>query len=429
MIIGLGILPLLLGHILDISYYIFLIYNVGVLLVLLYDYKTTKYDENIEIGRFGEDKLSIHEVEHISFTIHNKNNEPINVKIKDEVPDFHFEIMDEVISEKVLPRNRSNISYRLRPKKRGAYEFNKIHMRIESRLKLVYLRKVISLPREYKVYPNLKNLKKYKLLVAKNKLMEPGRKSLRSIGSKTSFSHLREYVVGDEYRKINWKATARENKPIVNEYEPEKNQRIHILLDEGRTMSGEIRGYKKLDVAIDAALLLGDISNQKGDLCGLTTFNRNVNSYVKPNKGPGHRNNILETLYHIEGSSITSNYKEAFLHLKKKEKHRGIIFLFTDFSIMEEGEEILKHLSIISKNNIVTIVLIKDENRQNVLGEKSNSVEKIYDKAVAMEMLKNREMVINLIKKRKIMCIEADREELSLRVINKYLEIKNQMDF
>ncbi|MCT4593462.1 MAG: DUF58 domain-containing protein [Anaeromicrobium sp.] len=429
MIIGLGIFPLLLGHMLNISSYIFIIYNVVALLVLLYDYKTTKYDENIEIDRFGDDKLSIHEVEHINFTIHNKNNEPIQVKIRDEVPDFHFEIMDEVISQKILPREKSNLSYRIVPKKRGAYEFNNIHMRIESRLKLVYLKKIISIPREYKVYPNLKNLKKYKLLVGKNKLMEPGRKSLKTIGSKTSFSHLREYVVGDEYRKINWKATARENKLIVNEYEPEKNQRIHVLLDEGRTMSGEIRGHKKLDMAIDAALLLGDISNQKGDLCGLTTFNRKVNSYVKPGKGPAHRNHILETLYHIEGSNHTSNYKEAFLHLKKKEKHRSIIFLFTDFSIMEEGHEILKHLPVISKNNIVTIVLIRDENKEALLDEKSNSVEKIYDKAVAMEMIRNREMVISLIKKRKIMCIEADKEELSLKVINKYLEIKNQMDF
>lgn len=421
-----GFLFLILGAFFNNSLTFFIIYNLICGALLIADYFVTVDESAIIVERSGDDKLSIYEKEAISFQVYNKSDNKIFIELKDEVPDFHFKIEDRIMKGVIPPHKKMEFKYYLVPTKRGAFLFKNIHVRYEGRFKLCKKVFSIGLFREYRVYPNMKNLRKYRLSICNNRVFKQGQRNIKILGKGTSFESLREYVPGDEYRKINWKATARINKPIINQYEPEKNQHVHILIDTGRPMSYTIRGYRKLDMVVNTALVLSDIVNQNGDKSGVMLFNTEVKNMIMPGKGVGHRNKILEALYHIDNNNETSNYDEAFYHLKKKERHRSIIFLFTDFDTVEEAEGILRVLPIISKNNIVVMILIRDERLEEISEEKIENQENLFNKGVALELLDERKRIIKLLNRRGIRCIECPAEKLEYTAVNKYIQIKNK---
>ncbi|MBF8983191.1 DUF58 domain-containing protein [Lutibacter sp. B2] len=427
--IGIGILFSTMAYFINLSVFTFVSYNVLCFIALMVDYFSSPNSEIVEIERIGEDKLSVYGKEKIQFSIYNKSDQEIYVEMKDEIPDFHFEVKEKMMKGSVLPHSKQIFEYEVVPKKRGAFEFGALHVRYESKLKLCMKEFIASVPREYKVYPNLKDLRKYRLALYNSKVHNMGQKPFKMFGSGAEFESLREYVAGDEYRTINWKATARENKPIVNQYEPEKNQHVYALIDTGRAMSHSVRGYKKLDVAINTGLLLADIVNQNGDQSGIMVFNTNVEKLIMPGKGNVHRNSMMEALYHVEDTNLTSNYEEAFYHLKRKERRRSLICLFTDFNTVEEAEDMMRVLPILSKNNIVMLIMMENEKTKKIAKMWANSEEEVFNKGVALEMLRERKHIINTLNKKGIMCMECPPEKLAMNVINGYLQIKNRMYF
>ena len=421
-----GILVLGVGVLLNNSLSIFILYNLICAAMLTIDYFISPGEEAVYIERCGEQDLSIYEREAIGIEVYNKSSYKLYIELVDEVPELHFQVENKLMKGFVEPHEKKKFEYFVTPTKRGAYSFKNVHVRYEGRLKLCMKQFKEILDKEYKVYPNLKNLRKYRMSITNNRQLKQGEKSLRMLGRGTSFESLREYVEGDEYRKINWKATARENKPIVNQYEPEKNQHVHIFIDTGRPMSYTVRGYRKLDLAVNTALILSDIVNQNGDKSALLIFNTEVNNMLPPGKGAGHRNQMLQELYHIDYTNQTSNYDEAFYYFKKKERHRSIIFLFTDFETVEEAENMLKVLPVISKNNLVVIILIKNESLEKAASQKIKNQQELFDKGVALELLEERKRIISLLNKRGVFCVECEAEKLEINAINQYIRVKNK---
>lgn len=424
-----GILVLLLSLFLNTSLTFFILYNLICAAALIIDYFISPKEELTDIERVGTESLSIYEKEPILISVYNKSDYKLNMELIDEIPDFHFKCDSKLMKALIPPHEKQKLQYYVIPTKRGAYSFQAIHVKFRGRLGLCTKQFTLKLPREYKVYPNLKNLRKYRLSICNNRQFKQGQRSIKMIGRGTSFESLREYVPGDEYRKINWPATARGNKPIINQYEPEKNQHVHIMIDTGRPMGYTVRGHRKLDLAVNTALVLSDIVNQNGDQSALLLFNTEVNNMVMPGKGAGHRNKLLEALYHIESNNQTSNYEDAFYYFKKKERHRSIVFLFTDFDTLEEAEDILKVLPMISKNNLVVLILIRNEKLENISQLDVKDTEDLFRKGVSIELLEERRKIISILNKRGILCIECEAEKLEYTAVNKYIQVKNKSYF
>lgn len=412
-----------------ISFTIFLLYNGVCFLLLMIDYFTSPGKEVFEISRWGNNHLSIYEKEEIAFMVYYKGYKKTRVEMKDEIPDFHFKTDKKVIKAELLPHSKTKLTYLVTPTKRGAFLFGKLHVRYEGNWKLCKKAFIVDLSLEYKVYPNMKNLRKYRMTGLNNHQWKQGQKHLKMLGKGTSFESLREYVPGDEYRKINWKATARGDKPIINQYEPEKDQHVYFFIDTGRPMSYSIRGYNKLDIVVNTALILSDVVNQNGDLSGLLLFNTEVDNMIAPGKGIEHRNKILETLYHIQHTNYTSNYEEAFYYFKRRERHRSIIFFFTDFDSFEEAEMMLKVLSVITRNNLVVIALMKDEQVEQIASSDIKSELDLYNKGVALELMDERKKIIRLLNQKGVFCLESTPEKMELATVNKYIQIKNKLIF
>lgn len=429
LLIGLGIILTFISYFLGIALTTFILYNIICFSLLVIDYIISPSPDTLEIERLDGEKLSLFENEKMRISIYNKSDKKMYVEIKDEVPDFHFDIQKLSMGKSIAPHEKEIFEYEVIPKKRGAFTFGKLHIRYDGYLKLCRKQFKSNLEKEYKVYPNLKDLRKHRLAAYNSLQYKDGRKMLKILGKGTEFESLREYVSGDEYRKINWSATARENKPIVNQYEPEKNQRVYVTIDTGRPMSYSIRGQSKLDIAINTGLLFCDIVNQNGDQSGLMAFSTEIQAFIPPGKGSGHRNRLMEALYHIEHSKATSNHEEAFFFFKGKERRRSLICLFTDFDTVEEAEDMIRVLPVISKNNIVIIVLINDEKLENIVSMPVKKEEDAYTKSVAIEILRDRKKLINILNTKGIMCIECKPEKIASDVINKYIYVKNRMNF
>jgi uncharacterized protein (DUF58 family) len=425
-LLALGLVFLILGVFWNKAFIIFILYNLICAALLLIDYYISPEDSLIAVERSEEENLSIYEREAIGFQVYNKSDYRLYVELKDEMPEFHFKAEHKIMRGTIGPHEKKLFQYFVTPTKRGAFTFKSVHARYEGRLKLCMKQFKVKLDKDYKVYPNMKNLRKYRLSITNNRSFKQGQRNLRMLGRGTSFESLREYVTGDEYRKINWKATARENKPIVNQYEPEKNQHVHILIDTGRPMSYTVRGYRKLDMVVNTALVLSDIVNQNGDQSALMLFNTEVSGMIAPGKGPDHRNKVLETLYHIDHNNETSNYEEAFYYFKRKERHRSIVFLFTDFDTVEEAENLLKVLPVISRNNIVVIMLIKNESLEEISELSIKNQEDLFNKGVALELMEDRRKIINVLNRRGVLCIECEAEKLEYTAVNKYIQVKNR---
>lgn len=405
----------------------FLSVNIGLAMLLLSDYYISKKEIKIEIARTGSEKLSIGEEERICFDIYNKGSYKVEVELIDEVPDYHFKVREAVMTCAIAPRKKASISYEVMPKKRGAFKFGNIHIRVKGKLGFCYQYGLISLEREYKVYPNLQTLKKYRMTMYKHLLEREERRIIKIRDKGTAFESLKEYVVGDDYRKINWKASARVDKPIVNQYEPEKNQRVYTFIDSGRPMSYTLRGECKLDKAINTALILSDMVTRNGDLLGMMSFNTRIEGFVMPGKGSGHRDRLMESLYHMDSTNLTSNYEDAFLHFKGKERHKSIIFMFTDFDTYEEADLLAKAASVIEKVHILVIVLIKNKDIEAMTLQTAETEEAIFNKAVAIDLLEERKKAIRRLNRKNVMCIETEAEKIEFMVINKYIEIKNKL--
>lgn len=403
---------------------VFIIYNTCLIIATVVDHYMTK--ETFKIERSHSEKLSLGEEENISFSVYNTGDTPLNIKIKDTIDQFAFDKIIDIATGIITPHEKEAISYTILPKKRGLFKLDTIHIAYLSRYKLLYKYKTEDLPMDIKVYPDLKDLRKYRLMVINGNLMRGEKKIWNKRGEGLEFESLKEYVSGDPYNKINWKATARENKPITNQYEIEKNQDVIAVIDSGKAMSYEVRGYKKLDLAINTALILSDITNATGDKSGLMVFNREVQQYVKPSSGSAHRNKLMEALYTVEYSRDMSDFSIAFTHLSSYQKKRSIICIFTEFETMDEAEEYVKILPLISKRHLVMLFMMTKEKVIALTeGEKTENKD-IFIKGAALEILNERKRILGLLRRSGIMCIECTPETLTTEVINRYIMLKQK---
>jgi uncharacterized protein (DUF58 family) len=284
---------------------------------------------------------------------------------------------------------------------------------------LVMKHATLDCPAEYKVYPNMKDLSRFRLLTRKHRLLPRGEKTVRLFGAGTEFESLRAYVEGDDYRKINWPVTARERRLIVNCYQLEKNQPVMILLDAGRPMSYSVKGYQKLDYAINAALVLSDIVNQNGDQSGLLVFDTQVRTFIKPGKGAAHRSELMEALYHIGGARVTSDYGGALRNLCERQKRRGLAFIFTDFETLEEGEELTAHIALLKRRHFPIVVFMKNEGLLTLAETGEPHV-----REVARGFVEEKRQLRRLLNAAGVPNIETPAENFSLAAVNQYLSMR-----
>lgn len=419
-VIGLFTSAFVFPFLYQVSWYLLLILLTFLVLdiLILFFAKT-----GIEATRVTPEKLSNGDENPININIKNYYTFPISAKIIDEIP-FQFQIRNFEIIRKIKASSQDEIIYNLRPTERGEYSFGNLNVYVSSPLRLISRRFTFDKGKIVPTYPSYIQLRKYDLIAFSNNLFQYGIKKIRRIGHTMEFEQIKEYVPGDDIRTLNWKATAKKNALMVNQFQDEKSQSVYMIIDKGRVMKMPFNGLSLLDYAINATLVLSNVILKKQDKAGMFAFSKKVENRVFAEKRASQMQKILETLYNIKTDFFESDYSRLYVDIKKNINQRSLIILYTNFETLDGLHRQLPYLKGIAKNHLLVVVFFNNTELNQIINHKTETIQEVYDKVIAEKFAFEKRLIVNELKKYGIYSVLTQPEDLTLDTINKYLEIK-----
>uniref|UniRef100_UPI0040281958 DUF58 domain-containing protein n=1 Tax=Segatella hominis TaxID=2518605 RepID=UPI0040281958 len=405
----------------DVGRWIFLalVILVFVELFLLY------HERGMMASRTLSERFSNGDDNEVNIRVESIYSFPVRLEIIDEIPPV-FQRRDVLFRLKLAMGEGKNIRYKLRPTERGVYSFGHVRVFASTPIGLVQRRFTLCQPCDVKVYPSYLMLTRYELLAMSNNLAEMGIKKIRKVGNHTEFEQIKDYVSGDDFRLINWRATARTSRLMVNVYQDERSQQVFNIIDKGRVMQQAFRGMTYLDYAINASLVLSYIAMRKEDKAGVVTFSDHFEDFVPASRRTGHMQNILEMLYRQQTRFAESDYSALVAEVNQHITKRSLLILYTNFANRISMERQLPYLLQLNRRHRLLVVFFEDHEVKDYLATRSESDEEYYRHVVAEQFAYEQRLIVSSLKQRGILALLTTPEALSVDVLNKYLEIKTR---
>ena len=382
--------------------------------------------KGVTAERTVSERFSIGDNNKVIIRINNQYVFPLRTSIIDELP-VQFQERKWIRKATVGRNDQFQLVYSLLPTSRGEYIFNDIIVFAHAPLQLVKRRFLFPARQVIKVYPSYLQMRRYQLLAVSNRLQEAGVKKIRKIGHSMEFEQIKEYVPGDDYRTINWKATARKDGLMVNNYTDERSQQIYCLINKGRVMKMPFNGMTLLDYAINAALVLSNVALGRQDKAGIITFEKNLETFLQADKKPAQMNMILESLYRQKTDFLESDFEKLFSVIRNRVTNRSLLVLFTNFESLESLQRELTALKKIAKYHLLLVVFFENTELTSLLEAPSATLEDIYIKTIAEKFAYEKRQMVKELQKNGIPSILTTPENLTVNTINKYLELKTRM--
>jgi uncharacterized protein (DUF58 family) len=408
--------PRIFGYLQFASYLLMALVVVDI--VLLYKTKS-----GIEGSRELPDKLSNGDDNPISITIKNKYAFPISLSIIDELP-VQFQKRDFNLDAVLKSRANKDFLYTVRPVERGEYHFGALNIYVSSVLGLIQKKYTFGEDAMSPTYPSFLQMRKYELMAFTNKLRSYGMKKIRRLGHTMEFEQIKDYVIGDDVRNINWKASAKRNQLMINQFQDEKSQPVYSVIDKGRVMQMPFEELKLLDYAINATLVISNIALKKGDKAGMFSFSNTIQNQVMAQKRASQMNLILETLYNLDTDFKESDFSRLYIDIKRKITQRSLLLLYTNFETLDALHRQLPYLQAIAKNHLLVVIFFENTELKKMAAEKTVTTREIFDQTVAEKFIYEKKLIVNELNKHGIQTILTEPQQLTVNTINKYLEIK-----
>jgi uncharacterized protein (DUF58 family) len=400
--------------------------------------------------RANDAKLSLGAWNPITLTLQNRSGRQVTFMVRDAVP------------SRLIPRGEAgrgtceangtwDLAFAVLPIHRGDYTFGSVGARYRGPLGLVWRQQATRLDGAVTVYPNLLAVRAYESLAQRGRLEELGLRNSRRWGTGTEFERLRDYTSDDEFRRINWPATARQHRPIAVEYQTERSQNVMIVLDAGRLMSTRVPlpvtsseaapwreevsvpleggrttpvALTRLDYSVNAAVLLAFVSQRYGDRVGLLAFSDRILRYGAP--APGRRQflRLTEMLHNLEPEQTEADYTRGLAYMGTRNRRRSLAVLFTDITEPDAADSLVAQVAHLSRRHLVLTVTLRDPAIDALSGMQPDTTERAYQRAVARQVLDAREETLKRLRSTGVLTLDVSADKLSLSVINRYLEIK-----
>ncbi len=355
-----------------------------------------------------------------------KNTSPSTrrVRVRDQTP---TEWEPAPVINTVIPgRSSQSLYYRVVPPERGEYGFGDLFLRVEGPLGLVRRPIRVSVPEEVRVYPRLQPLRYNDLATYRRVAHQWGIRPTKWRGEGREFESLREYVEGDDPRKIHWKATARFDRPIVQQYQTEKNQIVMILLDVGRLMSAISEGKTKLDYALEAAVHLAHTALAGGDQAGILAFADRVISFIPPKRTPEQLQFILEGTLSLRPVLVEPQYEQALLWFRSRVPRRSLVVIYTDLLDEVASENLLAAVSLLRPLHLPLCVAIRESEWDELLSHPPSEVRGLYERAVLQELLRQRSKALGGLAQKGALAMDLPPSRLTIGTMERYLEVKRR---
>jgi len=373
--------------------------------------------------RLLADKLSNGDENEITIYLESFYTFPIALRVFDEIP-HQFQRRDLEFNLSLAPGDQKVIKYTLRPVKRGEYSFGAVNVLASSSLKLIARRFRFSSDKLVPVYPSYIQMRKYELLAISQRLTNTGIKKIRRIGHNQEFELIKEYVTGDDFRTVNWKATARKNRLMVNQYQDERSQQVYSLIDKGRVMQMPFQGMSLLDYAINATLVISNIAIKKSDKAGLITFQDKIGNLLPAARLNNQMATIQEVLYNQKTAYLETDFSVLYSTIRRSISQRSLLLLFTNFESIHSLHRQLPYLLNLGKTHLLVVIFFENTELRQVTDNPAESLKEIYYKAIAERFAFEKKMITKELQKHGIQSILTSPEKLTINTINKYLELK-----
>lgn len=368
--------------------------------------------------------LSLGDENPIYLDLGNDSTLLLKVSIIDELP-IQFQVRD--FSQKITLQagEFASVRYDLRPLERGEYIFGATNCYISGFFGLIERRiKINEKPMRVAVYPSIIQMKQMEMRAFERITTREGIKRIRRIGHSYEFEQIKNYVAGDDFRSINWKASSRRDGLMVNQFEDERAQQVYCLIDKSRVMKMPFKGLSLVDYAINATLAISNIIIKKYDKAGLITYSDKIGATIKADNRPTQLNFIMNALYKEKERSLEANYELLFHISSKLINGRSLILLFTNFESAFALERALPILRRINRRHLLVVVFFDNTEIREFAERDAADLEGIYQQTMARKYLSEKAQMVLTLKQYGIQSVLTRPEDLSINTINKYLELK-----
>lgn len=407
-------------------FWVSLLYNLGLGAAVALDIRKVRGGDQVSTKRELDLPLSLGASNPVTLTLNNKSHFPLYLQIRDEMP-HPFEFDHKLIQTDLAPGTTDAAHYHITPLERGLYQFGALNIRFSTNWKLVTLQRRYALEEEVKVYPNITDTKKHKLLAKRQQLSQMGLHTMKFKGGGMAFESLRNYVPGDELRHMDWKASARRGRLITRQYQLERGQNLMVLLDVGRTMASRGEDLSKLDHAVNAAMLLSYVAVQQEDRVGMMAFADEVMSYLPLGKGEAQQQKVMDMLYALQPQQVESDYRRVFLEGAIRLRKRSLIVLLTDLIDPDSSARLIAHILPLVRKHLVLCVALSDYEWLDLIDRVPQDAREVYQQSVAISMIEDRKMALAKLSSYGVLTLDATPKDLSVAVVNRYLKLKRDL--
>jgi uncharacterized protein (DUF58 family) len=348
------------------------------------------------------------------------------VELRDQLPDG-CSADQRIMRAKIAPNSRLRLLYHLVPAQRGNLEFGDLFFRVQGRLGLAWRLQRLRARQAVRCYPHLGNWTAAELATREALVRQSGSHRYRWRGTGTIFESLRDYAIEDDFRWIDWKATARARRPIARNYETERHQQVILLIDSSRMMSTYCGQRTKFDAALEAVVLAAHAAVDQGDSVGLLVFSDKVHVYLPPRRERSQVGAIMNSLYSLGPSLVEPDFEIALTLAATRNRRRSLMLLFTDVTAIESARRMTAYVRSLIPRHLPLVVTITDETVEKLASLKPRSTEEFYQLGVANELLQQRDELLEVLRASGAAVLDSPADQIATQTIKTYLDLKQRM--
>lgn len=360
----------------------------------------------------------------IAWRVTNNSSRRVRLSVADALPPS-FNAPHRRFAVTLAPAASSVARVGIRPERRGRKKLADLVVRSRGPLGLALHEHRVSAPTTLRIHPPFRSKQEAELKIRSARMLDVGLRNARGIGGGTEFEQLREYTVDDEFRRVDWAASARVGRPIVRTYRPERNQNVLILMDNGRLSATQTGGYPRLEHNIDAAMMLGEVATRLGDKVGMVTFDREVRSVVPLSRRADQVSRLTEAMFDLQPVLAESDYVAAFTHTLARFRRRMLIVLLTELSAPALTQSLMPAMRLIVRRHLVVVGSVVDPTIALWADGPAEDEAQAYRKAAAVDSLRDRERVSAQLSALGVTVVDAQPGRLSGELADVYLKVKS----
>jgi uncharacterized protein (DUF58 family) len=423
--VAIGAVLIALAVVSPVLGFVAVIYHAGLLIVVARDLALLPGQAGYQVHREMPQPFSLGEREDVTVVVENPGAAGLMARVADHAPD-DLKPQPREVEGRFDTAGHLRLSYRTASPKRGAYRFGPVDLRVWR--EQGWWRRQVRLMHqdEVAVFPNVVAIKRVQLTLRRGLRAMSGLRRARPPGASSAFAGLREYVRGDDIRRVSWTATARRDRPVVVEVEAERGQQVMIALDCGRLMTAPAGDLDKIDHAINAALMLAWVAQAYGDRVGLMTFDDHVMGYIKPERGSTQIRRITQALYAIKPEAVEPDFGHAMTNLALRLGRRSMVVVLTDVQDPEASKDLVAHCLRLSAKHLVLVVAMSDPAILAARDAPVTTSARAYEWAATEQFVASRRESFELLRRGGVLGLDVVAGQLSPALVERYLELKER---